>query len=168
MELWLCIVLVSVGFVAIFVEFFVPAGGLVGVAGLAAMVVGIVFAYYDHGNLAGTLLLLLALAGTPISLAVGFKIFPHTFLGKRLILSQSQPQEQGYTASSSGKYKALLGKEGVVVSPLRPVGMARIDDEKYSVVTEGEMIEAGAAVKVTAVEGSRIVVRKIEPPSSSA
>ena len=168
MELWLCIVLVSVGFVAIFVEFFVPAGGLVGAAGLAAMVVGIVFAYRDQGNLAGTLLLLLAIIGVPLSLALGFKIFPHTFIGKRLILSQTQPPDQGYTASSSEKYEGLLGKEGIVISPLRPAGMVRIGSEKFSVVTEGDMAATGVAVKVIAVEGNRIVVRQVEPPATSA
>ncbi|HUU70782.1 MAG TPA: NfeD family protein [Planctomycetota bacterium] len=168
MELWLCIMLVGLGFVAIFVEFFVPAGGLVGFAGVAAMAVGIGFAYHDHGSIAGTLLLLLALVGTPASLVIGFKIFPHTFIGKRLILSQSQQPEQGYTASSSAKYEALLGKDGVTVSPLRPAGMVRIGSEKFSVVTEGEMIDTGKTVKVVAVEGNRIVVRELPPPSAPA
>lgn len=166
MELWACILLVVAGFAAIFVEFFVPAGGLVGLAGLGSIITGIVFAYTDYGNIAGTALVILAVVGTPATLIIGFKIFPRTFMGRRLILSEAQRQDTGYTASTSEKYAGLLGREGVAVSPLRPVGTMKIDNDKFSVVTEGEMIEAGATVKVIAVEGSRIVVRRAVPPTA--
>jgi len=158
MDLWLCIVLVLLGFAAIFIELFIPAGGLVGAAGTAGMVVGVVFAF-GHGTLAGTLLLLLAAIGTPTFIALGFKIFPKTYTGKRLILSKALQ-----SGSASNGFEALKGKEGVAISALRPSGTVKIGDDRFSVVTEGGMVEPGATVKVVAVEGSRIVVRRTAPP----
>ena len=167
MDLWVCILLVLVGFATIFIEFFVPAGGLVGLAGVGSMVVGIVFAYSDHGTVAGTIVLVVALVGTPATLIIGFKIFPRTFMGRRLILTETQQQDAGYSASTSEKYTGLLGSEGSVVSPLRPAGMVTIANQKYSVVTEGDMVEIGACVKVIAVEGSRIVVQRLASPEQT-
>jgi len=163
MGIWLCLALVVLGFVAIFLELFVPAGGLIGLGGFVAMLVAVVFAYKDHGNTAGTLMLLLVVIGAPAALLTAFKVFPKTFVGRRLILTQSQQQEEGYTSYSSDKYAGLLGREGITLTMLRPSGMARIGDEKFSVVTDGELIQPGKKIKVIAVEGSRVVVSSAEP-----
>ena len=53
---------------------------------------------------------------------------------------------------------ALLHGTGVTLSALRPSGFARIDGQRVDVVTRGEMIEAGRAVRVVEVLGNRVVV----------
>lgn len=55
---------------------------------------------------------------------------------------------------------ALIGRTGTVATFLRPAGIAEINGERLDVVTSGEFIEAGTAVKVIAVEGNRIVVER--------
>lgn len=168
MDLWVCIVLVVVGFVAIFLEIFVPAGGLIGLGGFICMIVAVVYGFIDHGVLAGTLMLMVTVLGTPIAVVMAFKVFPHTYVGKRLILKETQKRETGYTSYTSEKYADLLGAEGITLTTLRPSGMARIDNRKYSVVADGELIESGTKVKVIATEGSRIVVCKAAPPEQEA
>ncbi len=54
----------------------------------------------------------------------------------------------------------LLGQEGVALTPLRPSGTAVINGERVDVVSEGGFIAQEAAVIVTAVEGTRVVVRE--------
>jgi len=44
---------------------------------------------------------------------------------------------------------------------LRPSGMAVIDGKRLDVVAESGMIAAGSAIKVIAVEGTRVIVRKL-------
>lgn len=83
-------------------------------------------------------------------------------MGKRLILKNSQLSSSGYTSYTSERYTDLVGQEGVALTMLRPSGVIRIDEKKYSVVTGGEYVEAGDSVKISLVEGSRIVVRKIK------
>jgi len=164
MTIWVCIAFLAVGFLAIFIELFVPAGGLIGVGGFICMIVAVVFGYKDHGPLAGTVMLLVMIVGTPAAILTGLKIFPRTYVGKKLILKETQQQETGYTSYTSERYADLLNAEGITVTTLRPSGVVRIKNERYSVVTEGELIEAGTKIKVIATEGSRIVVRKAEPP----
>ena len=164
MELWVCIVLMVIGFVAIFLEIFVPAGGLIGLGGFVCMIVAVAYGFIDHGVLAGTLMLLVTVLGTPAAVVLAFKVFPRTYVGKRLILRETQKRETGYTSYTSEKYADLLGAEGMSLTTLRPSGMARINNRKYSVVTDGELIESGTKVKVITTEGRRIVVSKAAPP----
>jgi membrane-bound serine protease (ClpP class) len=162
MALWIPIALTGIGFVAIFLELFVPAAGVIGAAGIISMIVATVLAWTHQGRAAGTALLACVLLGTPFVILIGLKVFPRSFVGKRLILGESQRKETGYTSYTSERYDELTGKEGIALTTLRPSGMVKIDENKYSVVTHGELIEKDERVKVVRVEGSRIVVRKIE------
>ncbi len=160
MNLWIPVLLYVVGFVALFLELFVPAAGMIGAAGIICMITGTVFGYRNFGTLIGSLFLTGTFVGTPAMIIIGLKVFPKTFVGKRLILWASQKREAGFSSYTGELYEGLLGKEGTAVTTLRPSGMAMIGDRKYSVVTIGEMIERGTEVYVVKVEGSRIVVRR--------
>jgi len=160
MEIWVPILLFIVGFIALFLELFVPALGIIGAAGIACMILGTIFAYRDYGSTVGTVFLTITLMGVPAMIMLGLRVFPRTFVGKRLILGSSMGTDQGYKSYTEEKYSQLSGKEGVALTTLRPSGMVQIDGKKYSVVTSGELIEAKEKIKVVKVEGNRIVVRK--------
>jgi membrane-bound serine protease (ClpP class) len=69
----------------------------------------------------------------------------------------------GRALSSGSKLpdaSALVGADGIAITPLRPAGTARIGDRRVDVVAEGAFIASGEAVVVTVAEGARIVVRK--------
>ena len=66
----------------------------------------------------------------------------------------------GYTTATSAAAH-LLGATGVAESLLRPSGKGRFDSQIVDVVTEGEFIEKGEAIKVAAVQGSRVVVTRV-------
>lgn len=159
-DMWLAIGLLLVGLVAIIVEFFVPAGGLVGLAGLGSIIGSIVLVFINQGAMLGSIFLVIALIVVPLLIIVYFKVFPRTFIGRRLILKEVQEREGGYASYSAKMYSDLTGKEGLTLTVLRPSGRVLIDSRKYSVVTAGEFIEQGRPVKVVKVEGSRIVVRE--------
>ncbi len=154
------------GLAAILIEFFVPAG-IIGVVGFGSIVTGIVLAFVGYGTTVGMLFLVGAVLATPAVIALYFKFFPKSFVGKWLILGGERKTDEGSPsdvsdASGAGGYSGLEGREGTTVTALRPSGAARIDGVKHSVVTGGEFIEKGEPVVVTRVEGSRIVVRKGE------
>jgi len=154
------IALMAVGIAAILVEVFVPAGGLVGLAGAASIVASVAFGFARVGPVAGSVLLLVALGGVPPLLFVALKLFPRSAVGRWLVLSQAQRADEGYAVRSPEEAARLLGKQAVTVTPLRPVGTAEIDGRRYSVVTEGEYVDGGRSVRVVRVEGSRILVRE--------
>ncbi len=55
---------------------------------------------------------------------------------------------------------AHIGDVGVTESPLRPAGKARFGSLLVDVVTEGDLIDAGAAIRVVERHGNRVVVRQ--------
>ncbi|GAF78185.1 unnamed protein product [marine sediment metagenome] len=160
MEFWIPLLLFAIGFIALFLELFIPAAGVIGAAGIICMISGTILAYNSLGKIVGSIFLSGILIGTPAMIMIGLKVFPKSFVGKRLILHKSMEQEAGYTSADSEKYNGLVGKQGIVVTTLRPSGMVNIDGKKFSVVTSGEMIQKDEVVHVLKVEGSRIVVRK--------
>jgi membrane-bound serine protease (ClpP class) len=168
MVIWFPILLFVVGFIALFIELFVPAAGMIGAAGIVCMIIGTVLGYRSFGSTVGTLFLTGTLIGVPAMIVIGLKLFPRTFVGKRLILSFSQRQEEGFTSYTRERYDDLLGKEGEALTMLRPSGMVLIDGKKQSVVTSGELVERGERVRVIKVEGSRVVVRRVNLKSQDS
>ncbi len=57
---------------------------------------------------------------------------------------------------------ALLGRQGVALSDLRPAGVARIDGHRIDVVTDGDWLAAGDPVTVISDEGYRRVVERTD------
>jgi membrane-bound serine protease (ClpP class) len=77
--------------------------------------------------------------------------------GGGLVLSDSL----GATGIPSFQPAELIGQRGVVLTPLRPAGTAMFGKRRLDVVTEATFVPPGATVEVTAVEGSRVVVRQV-------
>jgi membrane-bound serine protease (ClpP class) len=74
-----------------------------------------------------------------------------------LLLRGHMGQSEGYTTALART--ELVGQAGVALTDLRPAGTARIGSERVDVVTEGEYVSQGAAVRVVRSEGYRHVVR---------
>ncbi len=62
--------------------------------------------------------------------------------------------------SSTGEATALLGSTGVAETNLRPSGTGRFGERLVDVVTDGDLIERGVKIKITQVEGARVVVER--------
>jgi membrane-bound serine protease (ClpP class) len=60
--------------------------------------------------------------------------------------------------AAPGGLAGLVGMEGQSLSELRPAGFASIGGRRVDVVTQGEMISKGQAVRVVQVAGNRVVV----------
>lgn len=172
MPLWVSFGLIAVGILAIYIEIFVPAAGLLGLAGGGMIVAGVVLGYVYHDALTGSIVLFTALIATPTAVVLGLKVFPRTPVGKRLILSDrgtfsgirrdQNVVEVGTDIVASIALPAAAvqkGDDGEAVTVLRPSGTARFGNLKLSVVTSGEFVERGTRVRVVRVEGSRVVVR---------
>ena len=55
----------------------------------------------------------------------------------------------------------LIGRRGVARSPLDPSGMVFVDGEHWSATLEDGSAEEGEEVVVTAIEGLKLMVRKV-------
>jgi len=91
-----------------------------------------------------------------VCVALWVKYFPKTRMGRKLTLAGD-----GRDFKAAAPHAELVGRTGEALSALRPSGYARIDGRRFDVVADGSWIPAGARVQVTAVEGSRVLVRPI-------
>jgi len=146
LELIIVIYIASIGI--LFLEIFVPSGGVLAVAGVGGLLVSIYF-----GFVLSTLLGVLMIVTTIIALPMLF------FYGMRkMTLDKKLSTDEGFHSEKSG-LDSLLDKEGTAATNLRPSGTALISGKKVDVVTNGELIDKGTPVKVVKIEGTRVVVK---------
>ena len=153
------IILAVIGLASILLEFFIPAFGLIGAIGAGSIIAGIVLAF-KVSSTAGSVLLISSLILIPVLMMIFFRLFPKTFIGKKLILHRVFNREDGFE-SSQADYSGLKGKTGTVASDLRPSGTIIVDNTKYNAVSSGEYIEKSKVITVIKTEGSKITVAEV-------
>jgi membrane-bound serine protease (ClpP class) len=160
------------GVILILLEILViPGFGVPGVAGILCMLVSLFLGLQrgllpdpDMPRMAADLIRNLTIVMSSVALSlVAFAILltflPHSAFFKPLILESVEGSGAGYVVGSADQ-RALVGKEGVAVSALRPVGTAEIGGEPYSVVADGEFLDPGEAIVVQEVRNNRIFVSR--------
>lgn len=148
----LIITLLILGAVLLFLETLLP-GMVAGILGFLCLLAAVILGYRDFGYQTGSLILVGVLLGLMIGTWCWLKFFPESRVARKFI-SRGSVGELGVDKPE------LLNRAGVTLTRLRPSGVATIDGQRVDVVTEGGLIERGAAIKVVAVEGSRVVVRE--------
>lgn len=158
---WGLILLGSAAFLGL-IELFVPSAGIIGILALMVAIAGVVclWIYETAWGVTGTLgVLVIAPTGTYF----GFKVLPYTPIGKGLILSNPQPEtpEEAQGGPEHVQRLALLGKEGIAQTDLRPNGVVRIEGQRLDGVAESGYIPAGSKVKVVSADGIQLKVRQV-------
>jgi membrane-bound serine protease (ClpP class) len=146
MEPWIILTLYGVGLGLIIAESVMP-GVIMGLLGTAALLTSIVLGFRHHWAM-GTGQVLVAVVVGPLAVYTGIR---------RLTLKSTLEGGVSF-AQDYGRY---VGLEGESQTELRPAGIVEIEGRKVDVVTAGELVEKGKRVRVTKVEGNRIVVRAI-------
>ena len=116
------IFLVGVIFVAI--ELIMPTVGLLGLVGVAAMLYSVVLAL--GGDINALYSLLISLVAAVVIFAAIVKRLPSSRLWQKFVLTDKSSRERGFV--SGDERKDLIGREGTVLTELRPAGSALIDD----------------------------------------
>ncbi|OHB82586.1 MAG: hypothetical protein A2Z38_11755 [Planctomycetes bacterium RBG_19FT_COMBO_48_8] len=162
MDWWLifAVFLYFVCAVLIIAEVFVPSGGLISICAMACLVGGIVI-FFQYSVTAGWIGIGIAAIMIPSVLVVAYKIFPKTRFGKNVTLTPPE-RRQGDAIPDTSELKELLGKIGIVLTPLRPVGMCDFAGHRVECVAESGYVEKGKKVKVINVESTQLTVRIIE------
>lgn len=146
--------------VLIIAEVFVPSGGLISLCALACLVGGALI-FFQHSVAAGWIGIGIAAVMIPGVLIFAYKIFPKTRFGKSVTLTPPE-REQGDAIPDTSELKEMLGKVGVVITPLRPVGMCDFSGQRVECVAEGGYVDKDKKVKVIDVESTQLTVRMIE------
>jgi membrane-bound ClpP family serine protease len=97
----------------------------------------------------------------PSVIVVAYRILPNTRFGKSVTLAPPE-RKQGDAIPDTDELKGLVGAEGVVLTPLRPVGTCDFSGRRVECVAEGGYVDKGQKVKVIDVESSQVTVRARE------
>ena len=141
------------------VEVFVPSGGLISVAALLCLGGGIGLGF-KCGIAVGWIMVGVAVVLIPTTLIIAYRVFPRTRFGKAVTL---EPPERirGDAVPDTDSLKALMGAQGRVLTPLRPVGMCDFSGLKVECVAENGYVDTGRSVEVIRVQGSQLTVRQL-------
>ena len=158
--LW-AIALFVTGLVVAVIEVIVPSAGVLALVSLACLVGSLAAAYQLSGWTAATLAVIEGVV-VPLAILGAFKLLPRTSVGKQMILEPpGASKSSGTSVPGVTNAAQLVNRTGLALTQLRPSGTAEIDGQRMSVVTNGEMIEKDAKVRVVQVEGSRVVVEQV-------
>ena len=138
------------------IEMVVPGFGLFGVLGIAGILGGVFLALGGDGAAVGWMALSMLIASVLFWWLL--KRLPSSPLGRRLILEDAETSAAGFRTQTVRQ--ELLGKTGIVVTPLRLSGTIRLNNEILDVVSEGEFLPVGCKVVVIQLRGATIVVRR--------
>jgi membrane-bound serine protease (ClpP class) len=121
----LAILLFAVGLVLLGAEFFIPAHGTTAGLGLLAMLAGVIACFFV-GEWVGVTVLAVAATVGPVAAVGWMRIFPYTWLARRIVLPPVPNRAQ--PASSPLAAPVRVGQTGVALSALRPSGMCEFAD----------------------------------------
>ena len=160
MHYWSMICL-AVAFMFLVLELFVPSAGVFGLVAAVFIIVSIVAGFWYHLAF-GAAVLLLIMVATPFLFAIAVKIWPHTPIGKRILIGDRSEDAVLPKGSHYTKISNQAGRTGVAKTKMYPSGIVLIDGEPFDAVSNGFPIDQGEPVRVVSVEGNRLRVQKIE------
>ncbi|MDI6601701.1 MAG: NfeD family protein [Thermoanaerobacteraceae bacterium] len=146
------------GLLLLFVEAFMPGFGVAGIGGVVLIFLSVII---SAQNITQAMITLgVSFIISIVALVLIIRYAPKSKFYDRIILKTSLSKEAGFEATTD--YNVYEGKEGIAITTLRPAGIVEVDGKRLDVVTDGAYIEAGSRVRITAVEGRRIIVKRKE------
>lgn len=162
-ELLWGLVLLAVALALTALEVFLTSAGLIAIVAALCATAGIYFLFkhdtgWGLGGLLGALVLM------PSIFFGGLQLWTNTRLGRRMM---GMPLEEELEARREAEFRAkktreaMIGRKGVVLTDLRPVGTVDFDGERVDAIADTGYIPAGSEVKVVGLEPTEVRVRKI-------
>lgn len=176
---WFEVILFVIGLAFIALELLViPGVGIAGVSGVVLVLFSLVMASRrvmmpessrDLSQLMSEIGVVLgAFVGFGIGLAILARYLGDLPLLSRLALAPmssdglaAAPSLAASGVAAPNHERARIGDIGRALGPLRPSGKLEVGDDILEVVTEGDFIPAGTEVRIAAIRGTRVIVRRV-------
>ncbi len=153
--------LLGIAAILLFVEVFVPSGGLIAAMSGVSALTGVVLLWM-HDTTWGIIGLLAVLILGPTAIYWFFKMMPHTPMGRALLGGRPEEEIEALEMAEHEhriRRKSLVGRTGVALMDMHPVGDIEVDGETYEALAEHAWIDAGTPIVVTRADGLEIKVR---------
>lgn len=154
------IMLLLLGVMLVFLEIFIPSGGILSVLAASSILASIGLAFSDS-MMTGSVMLLSATVLVPVAISAAVKWWPHTPLGKLILAKRPESEEEVLPDTDEYHREKLIGKSGMAKSDLLPSGDVRVDGRVYDAVSNGMAINKGQLIRVVDVHTQRLVVRPL-------
>src|SRR6056297_2721373 len=156
----------SIGLLVLFyallvAEFFVPSGGLLGVAAAGSAIASIAVGF-THSFAMGSTMMVIIVFSTPLVLGGLVRLWPVTPMGRKILNrrpGQLTDAKQARRTLGGRSLDELTGRIGTAQSDMLPSGRIQIDDDKLDAVSIGGAINRSENVIVVGVTAGRIRVR---------
>lgn len=152
------VILFIMGIILLLAEAFIAGFGILGLAGIAALVASVLLSAAETGEMLTNLVIALVLSG--VIIGVSLKYMVRSKWLSNIILNYKEDKDLGYVGPQHAFQ--LLDKEGTTLTPLRPSGTAEFDGSRYDVVSEGGFVAVNSPVKVIKIDGPRVIVQELK------
>ncbi|MDX2146891.1 MAG: NfeD family protein [Planctomycetota bacterium] len=145
------------------VEAFVPSAGLISLLALG-LAGGGIYMLWSHDPLWGLGALLAMIVLAPTIFFTGLNMFRHTPAGRRLIGEPTEEELEQRRLEEEARLRerlVLVGKQGRVISALRPVGVVEIEGVRHDAISESGVLDPGTPVRVTHATATEVKVRQV-------
>jgi membrane-bound serine protease (ClpP class) len=150
---------IGAGILFLFLEIFIPTGGVLGILSVGSMIFGIYGLFHQGHPILGVVAILICAGLSAAGVRFGLR---------RLSFATTLAQATATSTSTGSGASSLVGQRGVTQTALRPAGVAKIAGGKVDVVTEGSYVEAGVEVEVIDSSANRVVVRALLQPATGS
>ena len=157
-DLVIALVFEALGIVLLVAELFLPSHGVLTVLAVGSLGGGI-FCAFRYDTTFGYASLVLSLLFLPAFAVAAVKIWPRTFVGRRVAPPNREFLASESPASSDAGLEGLVGRTGVTLTPLRPVGACDFGGRRVECHAESGMIDRDTRVVAIDVRGRSLVVR---------
>ena len=160
---WLEVMLFLAGIGCVLLEIFVfPSFGIFGLGGIALILTSLVLASQTFIVPQNTYQLQQFRNSFLILAVAGFGTLGLGIILSRMLEKMNKPKDriEIQFAERLANYDGLQGQCGIAATPLVPAGKARIGNELYDVVSDGDLIEKDQPIEIIQVIGYKIVVRR--------
>lgn len=160
------VLLLAIAFVLLFIEIFVPSGGIIMICGLIAMAIGVFFLFKVDTSV-GLVGATISLISLPIIFAMGMKLLPNTPFFKAIELKAGNASAKMGSHGIAGmdhkdEALALVGLKGEALTDLHPIGVCMINGRRRDCLATGGAISKGTTIEVISADGMQVKVREVD------
>lgn len=155
-----------IGLGLLVLEFFIPSGGLLGLLCLVSIVISVWAAkqaWYVSKPAAWYTYLTVLVVTLPGSFYGFVKFLQNSEYGDRVLLRGPKADEVTPYVEEERELDSMVGHIGTADSELCPSGNCRIDGKRLDCLSDGQLIERGAKIKVVGHRGIYPIVRELTP-----
>lgn len=153
---------IFIGLVFFAIECFVPGFGFFGISGGVLVVFGIVYRMVMGGTWWHFFYMcVIVIIVVALLILIAIRSARFGFLSKTALVDTTTALPTDY-ADNDKNYGYLLNKTGTTITVCKPVGKIDIEGKTYQAISNGDYLEKDSKIVVTEVDGSTIVIKKLE------